>query len=480
MACLLLLGLLAAPATADEADVDAEPDTAQAREEALQEARQEAVDDARDELRAASQRLSAARGATRLARAAGRAADGAVRSAEDAIVPVVLDRHGAEEQLRQARLEVRALRRALRDSEAELEGARERLADRVVRAYKQGSIAADTALPLLAVWEVSSPGELAHTLKGLEVLALTGATEVGDLVARIARLEAEIVAATGARQAAAAAVETAANEVEEREREATARRRAAAGAEARLLAVIERELAAEKARDDARERLDRALEQQGDDVPGTVPGTAAEGDDGSDDGTDDGTDDEVVSIADLLRGRQRAHARQTSVPEERRRTADDWVCPVEGSRFINDWAFPRSQDRKHEGTDVFAPTGTPVHAVTDGVVMRMSTVDRYDGRSGFGGITVTYEQDDQRFYNAHLNAIHPDMAIGHEVRAGDVIGWVGRTGNARGTPPHLHFGWYVADAAVNPFASLAVACRPGRDAEPDDLADQDEMQELKL
>ena len=151
-------------------------------------------------------------------------------------------------------------------------------------------------------------------------------------------------------------------------------------------------------------------------------------------------------------------------------------------RFRDSWGEPRSGGRSHKGTDVFAPIGTPIRAVTDGEVVRLNTVDRYDGRSGFGGLTVTYEQDDQRFYNAHLDAIHPDMAIGHQLQAGDVIGWVGRTGNARGTPPHLHLGWYVDDAAINPYASLAVACRahPREADDPEDLADPEEMADLQL
>jgi peptidoglycan LD-endopeptidase LytH len=482
VATALLLALLAVPAGAvadDEPDDDVEVEEVEEvdpREELREERRAQLVE-AREELRAAERTLEAARAATRSARSRGAAADGGVRVAEEAIVPPLLARREAEEDLRRARRDVRALRRELAGSERELEEARERLVDRVVRAYKQGSVAADTALPLLAVREAATPGELARTLKDLEALALTGAGEVDDLIERITRLEAEQTAALARRQDATVAREEAAGAVESGEETAATRRRTAESAEDGLLTAIERELAAERARAAARERVEDARSRL------AAIDDAAENSSAGDAGPrDDDTADEASATADRLQARLRAHRRQQSVPEQRRRTADDWVCPVEGGRFVNDWAFPRSQDRRHEGTDVFAPTGTPIRAVTDGEVARLNTVDRYDGRSGFGGLTVTYEQDDQRFYNAHLDAIHPDMAIGHQVQAGDVIGWVGRTGNARGTPPHLHIGWYVDDAAVNPYASLAVACHAHpRDAEDsEDLADSEEMEDLQL
>jgi murein DD-endopeptidase MepM/ murein hydrolase activator NlpD len=111
---------------------------------------------------------------------------------------------------------------------------------------------------------------------------------------------------------------------------------------------------------------------------------------------------------------------------------------------------------------VFAPIGTPIHAVVDGTVVRVNRVDRFDGRHGLGGLTVSYEDDEgRRFYNAHLHQIPDGLDVGDEVEAGDVIGLVGRTGNARGTPPHLHLGVYVDDVAINPYPSLAVACNGG-------------------
>jgi murein DD-endopeptidase MepM/ murein hydrolase activator NlpD len=113
-----------------------------------------------------------------------------------------------------------------------------------------------------------------------------------------------------------------------------------------------------------------------------------------------------------------------------------------------------TDDRRHEGTDVFAPRGTDVVAVAGGIVTR-TTADR---PTRLGGITVSVSSGDHRHYYAHLEAIAPGLAVGDEVAAGDLLGWVGTTGNARGTPPHLHLGWYAEDVAVNPYASLVVAC----------------------
>ncbi len=420
---------------------DEEPDEAE-EVDPLEEAR-EAAEEARADVRAATQARAAARAATRSARSAGSSADGAVRAAEDAIVPEVLARREATDRLDDARARLRSLEAALREAEADLVVARERLVDRAVRAYKQGSVAADTMLPLAVFREASSPGELATAMKDLEVLALSGVTTVDELEERRTRLQVEVVTAVAGVTDAEEALEAAGHRIEDREALAADRRRVADGAESRLLSAIERELAADRAVEKARRVLDEALIELG---------TRTEAREGAEDDADE------PSRGAQLRGRQRAHDRQQSLDPAHRRTVEDWACPVEGSRFINDWAFPRTQDRRHEGTDVFAPTGTPVVAVTDGTVTRMDTVDRFNGRSGFGGLTVTYEHGDQRFYNAHLDAIHPDMELGASVEAGDVIGWVGRTGNARSTPPHLHIGVYAEGVAVNPYPSLAVAC----------------------
>jgi murein DD-endopeptidase MepM/ murein hydrolase activator NlpD len=138
-----------------------------------------------------------------------------------------------------------------------------------------------------------------------------------------------------------------------------------------------------------------------------------------------------------------------------------FTCPVEGAQFINDWAFPRPGGRTHEGTDMFAPIGTPVLAVADGEVIRLNREDRYDGglRRGLGGRTVHIAtSESERWYFAHLEVIDPGLSVGDEVVAGQQIGTVGDSGNARGGPPHLHIGRYIDDIGVNPWPAMHIAC----------------------
>lgn len=91
--------------------------------------------------------------------------------------------------------------------------------------------------------------------------------------------------------------------------------------------------------------------------------------------------------------------------------------------------------RRHEGVDIFAPKGTPVIAPTDGYINRVGT-------SNLGG-KVVWMRDRERghsYYFAHLD--EQLVTSGTRVQQGDTLGLVGNTGNARTTPPHLHFGIY--------------------------------------
>jgi peptidoglycan LD-endopeptidase LytH len=110
--------------------------------------------------------------------------------------------------------------------------------------------------------------------------------------------------------------------------------------------------------------------------------------------------------------------------------------------------------RSHEGIDIFAVAGTPVVAVAHGRIAQVST-NPVGGRviwleDGNGGLSYYYAHLDE-----HL------VAQGAYVSAGDTIGTVGNTGNARGTPPHLHFGIYRAGRiALDPAPLLAGAATP--------------------
>ncbi|HEX2701555.1 MAG TPA: M23 family metallopeptidase [Acidimicrobiales bacterium] len=109
--------------------------------------------------------------------------------------------------------------------------------------------------------------------------------------------------------------------------------------------------------------------------------------------------------------------------------------PVAGrTHFIDDWWFPRFGPgwRLHEGTDMFAERNTPLRAPTNG------TVHLSDG--GLGGISVYVTQSDGTyFYLTHLDHRAPGLKEGQQVSTGDIVGFVGTTGNAAGGAPHLHF-----------------------------------------
>lgn len=128
--------------------------------------------------------------------------------------------------------------------------------------------------------------------------------------------------------------------------------------------------------------------------------------------------------------------------------AGGWRCPVPGSSFFNDWGFPRSGGRTHVGNDLFAPRGTPVYAPVAGFV------HHYTGT--VGGLQFRLEGDDgHRYIGTHLEA----FGESGDVRAGAVIGFVGDSGNAIGSRPHLHFEIHPnRGEPINPYPTLAEAC----------------------
>ncbi len=125
-------------------------------------------------------------------------------------------------------------------------------------------------------------------------------------------------------------------------------------------------------------------------------------------------------------------------------------CPVNGRvSFTNDWHVPRAGGNVHEGNDVFGPRGTPAVAVVSGVAKW-----RVGARSG---LAAWLEGDDGNdYFYAHFDARQGEE---RRVVAGEVIGYVGTTGDAVGTSPHTHFEIHPdGGAAVNPFPSLVNAC----------------------
>jgi len=136
--------------------------------------------------------------------------------------------------------------------------------------------------------------------------------------------------------------------------------------------------------------------------------------------------------------------------------------PVDGVRpeTVQDTFLDGRSGRRHEALDIMAPRGTPVVAVDDGRIAKLFT-------SKPGGLTIYQYDPAERlaYYYAHLDRYAPGIKQGNKVKRGQVVGYVGSTGNARAEAPHLHFTVYALPpgkqwwkgVAINPFEKLATS-----------------------
>lgn len=128
-----------------------------------------------------------------------------------------------------------------------------------------------------------------------------------------------------------------------------------------------------------------------------------------------------------------------------------YAFPVlgEGISYTDDYGDPRAGTGWHHGIDLFGPTGTPLVAVADGVLSKV-------GVNTLGGNRLWLTDDlGNEYYYAHLSAFAPGSVDGARVRAGQVIGFLGNTGQAITTPPHLHFEIHPGGGdSVNPYPYL--------------------------
>jgi murein DD-endopeptidase MepM/ murein hydrolase activator NlpD len=127
------------------------------------------------------------------------------------------------------------------------------------------------------------------------------------------------------------------------------------------------------------------------------------------------------------------------------------AMPLEDVRkkaIADTWQAARGEGRMHEGQDIFAPRGTPILSATSGYIYNI-------GENNLGGQTVSVISKGGRvYYYAHLDSYARGIKIGDRVTTRTVLGYVGTTGNAQGTPPHLHFGVYTSTGAINPLPML--------------------------
>jgi murein DD-endopeptidase MepM/ murein hydrolase activator NlpD len=136
------------------------------------------------------------------------------------------------------------------------------------------------------------------------------------------------------------------------------------------------------------------------------------------------------------------------------------IIPVDGitpAQLSDTFTDARGEGRLHDAIDIMAPTGTPVRAVADGRIVKL-----FDSKPG--GLTI-YQfdaTDTVAFYYAHLDRYADGVAEGQQVKQGDLVGYVGYTGNANPAGPHLHFAimvlgpekkWWQG-AAINPYPYL--------------------------
>jgi murein DD-endopeptidase MepM/ murein hydrolase activator NlpD len=151
------------------------------------------------------------------------------------------------------------------------------------------------------------------------------------------------------------------------------------------------------------------------------------------------------------RERARPKPKRRQAPRLRAlRTSRGYAFPVYGEhRFSDDWGAPRQFTGKHEGNDIFAAAGTPVVAVTGGRLFNVGTL-RISGNR----LWLKSDRGDHFFY-AHLSSFAEQARNGREVEAGEVLGFVGSTGDAEKTPPHLHFEIRPRGGdAINPYPFL--------------------------
>lgn len=155
---------------------------------------------------------------------------------------------------------------------------------------------------------------------------------------------------------------------------------------------------------------------------------------------------EYQSLLDELAAQQSASAPAARLAS----SSSGMVCPVAGPRsFINDWGFPRSGGRTHQGTDIMAPAGTPVVAIVSGTVQDMG----YGSSAGYW--QILYGNDGNSYWYMHNSQ---NLRSGRVV-AGEQIATVGNTGNAAGGPPHVHFEYHPGGGGpANPYPLLVTIC----------------------
>lgn len=147
-------------------------------------------------------------------------------------------------------------------------------------------------------------------------------------------------------------------------------------------------------------------------------------------------------------------ATTTSPPPPPPPPSGNGACPVAGAVYFGDtWGDARSGGRSHQGVDMMAARGTPTAAIFSGTIKRT-------GNSSLGGIYIWLRSTGgDEFYYAHLDELASGISVGKSVTVGEIIGYVGSTGNASDAYPHLHFEYHPGGgSAINPYPLVKGIC----------------------
>jgi murein DD-endopeptidase MepM/ murein hydrolase activator NlpD len=171
----------------------------------------------------------------------------------------------------------------------------------------------------------------------------------------------------------------------------------------------------------------------------------------------------LLLVLALLGGCSAARRGRSIMGELRARRLMVPVAGVPPYRIKNTFYSPRDGGRRrHYALDIMAPAGTPIVSADDGQVLAV----RWNGKGG----NVLYATDPERrfvYFYAHLMQYDPRSVPGRRVKRGDVLGYVGSTGNAKPWAPHLHFqvkiyprnhNWPTG-TPINPYGTFAQAGR---------------------
>lgn len=155
----------------------------------------------------------------------------------------------------------------------------------------------------------------------------------------------------------------------------------------------------------------------------------------------------LPSISQQTQSFVMAKWQQLSLLQQPLPTENSLPSPLPAQHLTDTWGAARSQGRSHEGIDIFAKRGTPIQATTQGIVSKV-------GENTLGGrVVFIIGPGGAGHYYAHLED-YADISPNDWVNSGDTIGYVGDSGNAKGTPPHVHYGIYINGSAVNPYLLL--------------------------